>query len=264
LAGVRKTFGGVVAVDDVSFVAEPGQVTALIGPNGSGKTTLLNMISGFYRPDRGEIRLGADLTSGRPPHEVGRLGVGRTFQTPAIPTDLTVRDVVVGAQIARHRLSFVETALRVGRYRTVQREDERVAMGVLGALALADRADDVASSLALGTRRMLELARAIACGQSLILLDEVASGLDLDEIVELDAVIRLMRDLGATVVLVEHNFTLVRALADKVVVLADGAPIAVGTPEEIERHPEVLTRYLGAGVALSGTSLRRQDEEPVL
>ena len=261
---VVKQFGGVVALNEISFTAEPGQITALIGPNGSGKTTMLNVINGFYRATSGSITLGDTVISDLSDQAVARQGVSRTFQTPAIPGNMSVRDLAASSRIATHRSSFVSAMLRLPGYRRVAAEDDAVAGEMLAAVGLLDRAEDPAASLALGTRRMAELTRALANQPSLILLDEIASGLDHSEVAELVRVLQRARDAGATIVLVEHNFTLVRSLADQVVVLADGELLVSGTPAEVEAHPQFLDRFLGAGAAISGTTVRSTPSQEAL
>lgn len=255
IEAVSKVFGGATAVRDATYVARAGEITALIGPNGSGKTTNLNMINGFLKPTSGEITLADTVISGRSAMRIARMGVMRTFQTPSVPSDLTVLEVVESSRIPGEQLSLFSTVFRTPKYRKSVSQIRTEATRWLERLALEHLADETASSLSLGTRRMIELARALCARPSVILLDEVASGLDTDEVVELARVLRKVRAAGATIVLVEHNFSLVQDLADHVVVLADGAVIADGDPEEIAMHPEVLERFLGTGAGISGTTL---------
>jgi branched-chain amino acid transport system permease protein len=255
LSGVTKRFGGVAALDGVSFEARPGEITALIGPNGSGKTTMLNSIGGFHHVDSGTISLGGREITSRSPATVSQLGVARTFQTPAIPKDLTVQEVLTSARFTSDRVSLFSTSLRLPSYLHTVSRDKHDAEEILRATGLWNRRHELASDLALGTRRMLELARVLARRPKLILLDEVASGLDVDEVTELADILREVRRAGATIVLVEHNFSLVRSLSDQVVVLAEGKLVTSGTPAEVEAHPEVRRHYLGEGAALSGTTL---------
>ncbi len=255
LVGLSKTFGGVKAVRDVSLQAKAGQITALIGPNGSGKTTTLNMISGFQKPTSGTIHLGdADLT-GLTAERIARHGVSRTFQTPAIPIELSVLDVVASGRIQRHHVSLLSTVLRLPGYRRMTSANRAEAQRWLDILGLGAIADERAQAMPLGTRRMIELARALASDPALVLLDEVASGLDRDEVQELAQVLRRVRAAGATVILVEHNFSLVQSLADHVVVLAEGTVLTDGDPQTIAEHPEVLERFLGTGAGVSGTTV---------
>jgi branched-chain amino acid transport system permease protein len=166
---------------------------------------------------------------------------------------LSVREVLVTGRLGSHPVSIVDTILRLPRHRRALAEENRVADEIMAQLGLTRWSSTPASDLALGTRRMLELGRAIAGGSSLVLLDEVASGLDEDDIHELVRVLHKMRDAGLTVVLVEHNFSLVRSMADEVVVLAEGRVIAKGTPDEVAAHPDVVRFYLGEGVGIAGT-----------
>jgi branched-chain amino acid transport system permease protein len=242
---VVKRFGGVAALEHVDLVAGPGRVTALIGPNGSGKTTLLNMISGFYRPDRGAVLLGGRDVAGRTPTRIARFGVARTFQTPLIPEGLTAGQVVATARYHAARTSMASAVLRLGHARRREFADRRDAATVMTALGIGDVVDVPARSLPLGTRRLVELARAVASGPSVVLLDEVASGLDDDALARLRAGIEAIRDAGVTVVLVEHNFELVTGLADTVYVLSRGEVVASGDPAAIVADPRVRREYLG-------------------
>ncbi|WP_029144883.1 ABC transporter permease subunit [Microbacterium luticocti] len=248
IAGVSKAFGGNQALSDVDVVAEPGAVTAIIGPNGSGKTTLLNMVSGFYRADAGTISLDGEQIQGRASYRVARAGVSRTFQTPNIPEKLTVLEVVESGRYAADRASVLSAVLRLPRFRRVRRSDREQALQALVLVGLSAHSDEFADALPLGNRRLLEVARSLASSPKVLLLDEVASGLDEDELDVLEALIRRLRDAGMTVVLVEHNFQLVLRLADDIYVLAQGKVMAHGTPAQIERDPQVLEEYLGAAV----------------
>ncbi|MEU0465311.1 ATP-binding cassette domain-containing protein [Amycolatopsis sp. NPDC006131] len=256
--GVDKRFGGNQVLQDVSLTVPPGEVVALIGPNGSGKTTLLNLISGYYRADNGAIRLGEQEITSMPPHVVARAGVSRTFQTPLIPS-MTVRQVVESARTNVTPVSVVETMLRLPRYRQAVRRDREAVDGLLAAVGLAHLADEDAGSLPLGTRRLLELARALAADPSIVLLDEVASGLDDDEIIGLSRVVDAARRSGASVLLVEHNFALVRSLADQVVVLSRGSVVVQAAPDVVATHPEVLEHYLGGPVGAATTKAVASD-----
>ncbi|WP_084516837.1 branched-chain amino acid ABC transporter ATP-binding protein/permease [Microtetraspora niveoalba] len=243
--GVSKTFGGNQALKGVSLAARPGKVTALIGPNGSGKTTLLNMVCGFYRTDSGTITIGDTALQGLPPHRVARAGVARTFQTPNIPEGVTVLEAVSSGRYSGHRASVFSAILRLPGFRRVRTDDLVEAERALALVGMSDLRDAEATSLPLGMRRLLEVARALAARPGVLLLDEVASGLDEDEVERLAGLVRRIREAGGTIVLVEHNFRLVLDLADEIVVLAHGSVIATGPPEVIERNPRVLSEYLG-------------------
>ncbi|WP_434446913.1 branched-chain amino acid ABC transporter ATP-binding protein/permease [Lentzea sp. E54] len=243
--GLGKRFGGVQALGGVSLTAEPGRITALIGPNGSGKTTLLNMICGYYRTDVGVIRAGDQDITGWPTHRVARAGVARTFQTPLFPAHISVRDAVAAGAYTHRYVGMSTSILRLPRYRRAAAEDQAEVTAVLRTVGLNHLADVEAASLPLGTRRLLEVARSLVSRPRVLLLDEIASGLDEDEVARLAELIRAVRAAGATVILVEHNFRLVLDLADTIQVLARGELVASGTPEEIENHPRVLSEYLG-------------------
>jgi acetyl-CoA acetyltransferase family protein len=245
VTSVSMSFGGITALDGVSLTARPGEITALIGPNGSGKTTLLNAVSGFCRPGGGTISIGGRQVSGLPPHRLARLGVARTFQTPSVPPALTTAEVVASGRLARERPALLPAVLRTPGYWRARREDARQAAAVLGALGLRRFAGQEAASLPLGTRRLVEVGRALAAGARVLLLDEVASGLDEEELDNLASILRTIRAAGLTVVLVEHNFDLVLRLADVIHVLAQGKLVISGAPAEIQSDAEVGRIYLG-------------------
>ncbi|WP_210416752.1 branched-chain amino acid ABC transporter ATP-binding protein/permease [Microcella pacifica] len=242
---VSKAFGGNQALSDVSVEAKPGAVTAIIGPNGSGKTTLLNMISGFYRTDQGTITIDGQAVHGLSSFRVARSGVSRTFQTPNVPEKLTVLEAVEAGRYARDRSSILAAVLRLPSYWRVTRDDRIEAERALALVGLSEQRHAMADSLPLGNRRLLEVARSLVGSPKVLLLDEVASGLDEDEIEVLASLILRLRDSGMTVVLVEHNFRLVLRLADVIYVLAQGKVMAQGTPDEIENNPRVMEEYLG-------------------
>lgn len=243
--GIVKRFGGNTALDRVDFEARPGQVTALIGPNGSGKTTLLNVIGGFLKVDEGSVSLGGRDITRLPAHRLARVGIARTFQTPQIPKGLTVAEVVASARYRVEPTSVVSGMLTLPGTRRALRKDREVAVQLLSVMGIAHLADAAADSLPLGTRRILEVARALAAGPAVLLLDEPASGLDEAEVEALAAVIRRLRDAGATIVIVEHNFEMVLSIADRIDVLHLGGIIASGPPDHVREDPAVIESYLG-------------------
>jgi ABC-type branched-subunit amino acid transport system ATPase component/ABC-type branched-subunit amino acid transport system permease subunit len=244
--GLGVSFGGVVALADVTLTVPARGITAVIGPNGAGKTTLINLITGYYRPGTGEIRLAGEPIAGHAPHAVARRGVARTFQTAQPFDDLSVvENVMVG--VAGARLGNLGGALLRGPgTRRRERALRARALALLTALGLAARAEEPAASLPAGLRRWLEIARALATEPRLLLLDEPAAGLSPTEIAELDARLTALRAQGGpAIVLVEHHMELVMAISDRISVLDYGRVIAAGTPAAVREDPAVIEAYLG-------------------
>ena len=241
------SFGGVVALAEVTLAVPSHGITAVIGPNGAGKTTLLNLITGYYRPGAGEIRFAGEAIAGRPPYAVARLGVARTFQTAQAFDDLTVvENVMVG--VAGARLGGLTGALLgTPGARRREREMRGAALALLATLGLGARALEPATALPAGLQRWLEIARALATRPRLLLLDEPAAGLSPAEIEELDRRLTALRAQGGpAIVLVEHHMELVMAVSDRVSVLDYGRVIADGSPGAVRENPAVIEAYLGA------------------
>jgi branched-chain amino acid transport system ATP-binding protein/branched-chain amino acid transport system permease protein len=257
--GVSKSFGGVRAVRNVSLTAKPGQITALIGSNGSGKTTMLNLISGYVTPDTGTITLDGKVISGETPQVVARMGVRRTFQTPSVPKGLSVMDAVASGRYCDDPVGAVASMFRLPRYRQARNNDRREAMRALQVVGLSYLAEREAATLPQGTRRLLEVARALCGGTKLMLLDEPASGLSEAEVETLARALRAAADVGTAVVLIEHNFGFVISISDVVHVMHIGELIASGDGSSIARDPRVVESYLGS---LSGDSVRTHPTSP--
>ncbi len=243
--GIRQRFGGLVALDGVSFGVRPGQIKAVIGPNGAGKTTVFNVISGILRPQTGTIRFKGSIISGLAPHRIAAMGLSRTFQTPSLFMNMTVAENVMVGRHARTNGGMLGAALRLPAQRREERAIREAAVELLETVGLARAADRPVGALSFGQRRMVELARALATAPALLLLDEPASGLNTRETDELAGLIRRIRNRGVTVLLVEHDMSLVMDICDSIVVLHFGVPIAEGDPTTIRNDPRVVSVYLG-------------------
>ncbi|MEZ0320878.1 MAG: branched-chain amino acid ABC transporter ATP-binding protein/permease [Thermus sp.] len=241
--GLQKSFGGLMAVAGVSFDLKRGEILALIGPNGAGKSTTFNLVAGALLPDRGQVRLfGKDIT-GLPPYRIHSLGLGRTFQHPHLFLELTVLENAALGTYSRTRAGFLQALLGLSR-----REEERAlatAYRALKRVGLESLALEKAERLSVGQQRLLEIARLLASGAKVLLLDEPAAGLRAQEKRELASLLRSLAREGYTVLIVDHDMDLIMGLADRVVVMNYGEKIAEGTPKEVQRNPLVRAAYLG-------------------
>ena len=242
---LSRRFGGLQAVGQVSFSVARGSIKALIGPNGAGKTTLFNLIFGSLLPDSGQVWFDGKQIDGWQPHQVAAAGMARTFQHVRLFAKMSALENVAVGRHVHSRAGFLSSMMGLPWTRREQRAVRDKALEIMGFLGVEDLADVEASSLAYGQQRIIELGRALACEPKLLLLDEPAAGLNMRETREMAKLIARIRDRGVTVLLVEHDMTLVMNISDEVLVLSYGEKIADDKPLAVQKNPEVVRVYLG-------------------
>jgi branched-chain amino acid transport system ATP-binding protein len=240
-----RSFGGLRAVQGLSFSVAPGAIQAIIGPNGAGKTTVFNLIAGTLAPDGGTVTFRGENITRRRPHRIAAMGIARTFQTTKLFPHMTVHENVMVGRHVRSRAGFLAGICNLPWTWKEERAIRARALALLEKLELASLAGEIAGNLSFGVARRVEFARALATEPALLLLDEPAAGLNIYETNELAKVITSIRDWGITILVVEHDMSLVMDISDRIVVLDHGRKIAEGVPQEIQRNPEVIRVYLG-------------------
>jgi branched-chain amino acid transport system ATP-binding protein len=243
--GLGKRFGGVVALDDVSFTVAPGCIAGLIGPNGAGKSTFFNVLTGVFAADAGDMRFDGRRINGLSPHALVGMGLVRTFQKIHPFRDMSVLESVMVARHARTRAGLLAALLRPPGVAAEERAIRAAAREMLGFVGLDRAADEAAAALPLGRQRLLQVACALATEPRLLFLDEPASGLNSSETGQLGRLLRSIRNRGITIVLVEHDMSLVMKVCDRITVLNFGRVLAEGTPGQIRANPDVIRAYLG-------------------
>ena len=243
---VSEVFGGLKAVSDFNFYINPGELVGLIGPNGAGKTTAFNLFTGVYQPTTGQITFAGDSIVGLKPYQITQRGIARTFQNIRLFSELSVLDNVKIAFHSHVKYGMLQAVLRLGRYFGEEERVEEESRRLLKIFHLEGQADETAKNLPYGAQRRLEIARALATKPKLLLLDEPAAGMNPQETKELMDMIRwIRREFGLTILLIEHDMSLVMGICERIYVLEYGTIIAEGTPDEIKKDPEVIRAYLG-------------------